>query len=75
MDMNANIVLIDATTQNIFKGMQMIKGSIDTERPFVILLYFPDFHLESVGKIIQVDDGVKNVSRIISVDDDVIQRF
>ena len=75
MDINANIILLDATTEAIFKGMQMIKGSIDPEKPFVVLLYFPDFHFESVGKVIQVDDGIKNVSRIFSADDDIIQYF
>lgn len=75
MDITANIILLDAITENIFKGMNMITGSIDIEKPFIILLYFPDFHFESIGKIIQADDGIKNVSRIFSADDDIIQHF
>jgi hypothetical protein len=77
LDLGYNIILIDATTQQIFKGMRIFSDpSNDDEDTYIVLLYFPEFHFESVGKIMYAEDGVtKSVSRFFTNDDDIIKKY
>jgi hypothetical protein len=77
LDLAYNIILIDATTGQVFKGMKMFSRASNDEEDntYMILLYFPEFHFESVGKIMYAEDDVtKSVSRFFTNDDDIIQK-
>lgn len=73
-DLTANIIFIDATTQEFFQGMRMIQHHIDVSKPFVILLYYPDSHFESIGKVSRTEE-THSVSRIFTAEDEIIIEY
>jgi hypothetical protein len=63
-----NVIVVDATNHEMFKPV----GILDDEKPCVLLLYHPvEKHFESLGKLMEID-GVKSVSRLFEMDDDVV---
>jgi len=62
-----NILLIDETTGLPFEGQRFMDVTAD-HKPYVIFLYFPDYHFESLAR----SDG-KTISRLFKHDDPFIQ--
>jgi hypothetical protein len=80
LDLSCKIILIDATTKQVFKGMKILSTFDDTyeednDEAFLILLYYPDSHFEPIGKIMYAEDGTKSLSRFFSYEDDIIQQI
>jgi hypothetical protein len=70
MDLQCSILVIDADTGFFSPVMR----DIFEDKPCVVLLYHPcENRFESIGRIIEVD-GVKNVSRLFTEDDELLAR-
>lgn len=72
MDHQFNILLIDETTGLPFEGQRFMEPFCNNSfcnRPFIVLLYFPDYHFESLGRIQN-----NSVNRIFGIDDPFITK-
>jgi hypothetical protein len=70
MDLQCGVLVIDAETGFFSPVMR----DIFEDKPCVALLYHPsENRFESIGRIIEVD-GVKNVSRLFTEDDELLAR-
>lgn len=70
LDISSNILFIDYNTKKFFP----IENDFDINKPSIILLYFPDFHFEPLGKLSE-DVSMKTISRLFDSEDDIIQTF
>lgn len=50
-DFDMNIFFIDATTGYPYK--EITEYEIDETKPFIVVLYFPDYHFEILGKMVK----------------------
>lgn len=67
-DLEMNIFFIDATTGYPYKHIQ--EYEIDETKPFVVVLYFPDYHFETIGKKVN-----NKLYRVFNYDDPFIQKI
>lgn len=66
---NCNIVLIDSST--LYPNYEYLNNiNINNEKPFIFLLYFPDYHYESIG----IEQG-NRLYRIFSSKDEIVKNF
>lgn len=66
---NYNVVLIDSST--LYPNYEYLNNiSIDNEKPFIFLLYFPDYHYESIG----TEQG-NRLYRLFSSKDEIVKNF
>jgi len=75
LGLSCNLLLLDASTKNFFNGMKMFpcfSQMIQEEKPCVVILYHPDTHFESIGRILDLGDNIKNISRIFTFEDELI---
>lgn len=75
MDMKTNVLFLDATSGLPFEGMRYFDlRSLRNKRPYVILLYFPDYHFEAFGE--RLETGPKKaLNRLFPSDHPFIQAF
>lgn len=66
--LDINVIFIDVTTGYPYKEIKQYE--IDEEKPFIVILYFPDFHFETIGK--KKDD---KLYRIFNYNDPFIQKI
>ena len=72
MNIDANILFMDATTGLPYDGMRYF--TIPENTNYIVLLYFPDYHFESLGEITTMTKK-KVMNRIFSSDHPFIQKF
>lgn len=66
---NYNIVLIDSST--LYPNYEYLDNvNINNENPFIFILYFPDYHYESIG----IEQG-NRLYRIFTSKDEIVKNF
>ena len=74
MNIDASILFMDATTGLPYDGMRYFTIPDDDDTNYIVLLYFPDYHFESLGEIITLNKK-KVINRIFPSDHPFIQKF
>lgn len=68
LHLGCNLFLVDAETMEAIDRI----GPFVEENPTIIVLSFEQQHYEPLGKIIRMEDGTKTVSRLFSMEDDIV---
>lgn len=75
LDLRVNILFLDASSGLPFEGMRYFDlNRLKNNRPYVILLYFPDYHFESLGERTEMG-GHPCVNRLWDKDHPVIHHY
>lgn len=71
LQIGCNLFILDADTMEV---IDMVGPFVD-ENPTIILLSFDRQHYEPLGKIMRMEDGTKTVSRLFSMEDDIVHHL
>jgi len=75
MNIGTGILFIDASTGMPYEGMRYFDLSkLQNETNYIVLLYFPDYHFESIGEHV-VMNNKKVLNRIFRSDHPLVQSF
>jgi len=83
MEIDMNVIFIDATTGLPYEGMRYFsKPFLQQQENYIVLLYFPDYHFESIGEISNPSSSSSSgngrkriIHRIFSKDHPLIQSY
>lgn len=70
LDIECNICIIEIETNQI-----TLLDTFNEDNPTIILLSFDQQHYEPLGKVIQMEDNTKTISRLFSIEDNIISHI